>query len=105
MDSNRLLTFPNPAEFDVPHLYASHPDYLRISYDLVRRGVRFGGNNWTPVRARSDVDPVNRNIWTTCEQLRELYRKGLYGRECTPASRRPSRPSSSTTCAPESTCR
>ncbi len=35
-DSNRLLTFPNPETLDVPHLYASHADYLRISYDLVR---------------------------------------------------------------------
>lgn len=76
--SNRLLTFPNPPELDVPYLYASHGDYLRISYDLVRRGVRFGANNWTPVRARSDVDPVNRNIWATSEQLQRLYRKGLY---------------------------
>jgi len=80
-DSNRLLTFPNPETLDVPHLYASHTDYLRISYDLVRRGVRFGGNNWTPVRARSDVDPVNRIISTTSEQLRELYRKGLYAHD------------------------
>jgi succinyl-diaminopimelate desuccinylase len=78
IDSNRLLTFPNPPQLDVPYLYASHQDYLRISYDLVRRGIRFGANNWTPVRARSDVDPVNRNIWTTSEQLGRLYRKGLY---------------------------
>ncbi len=77
-DSNRLLSFPNPESLDAPYLYASHEDYLRISYDLVRRGVRFGANNWTPVRARSDVDPVSRNIMTTSEQLRELYRKGLY---------------------------
>ena len=77
-DSNRLLTFPNPPELDVPYLYASHQDYLRISYDLVRRGIRFGANNWTPVRARSDVDPVNRNIWATAEQLAKLYHKGLY---------------------------
>jgi len=77
-DSNRLLTFPNPASLDVPHLYASHADYLRISYGLVRSGVRFGGNNWTPVRARSDVDPVNRNISATSEQLRALYSKGVY---------------------------
>ncbi|MEJ2420314.1 MAG: M20/M25/M40 family metallo-hydrolase [Acidobacteriota bacterium] len=77
-DSNRLLTFPNPPELDVPYLYASYADYLRISYDLVRKGVRFGANNWTPVRARSDVDPVNRNISATSEQLRELYRLGLY---------------------------
>ena len=77
-DSNRLLTFPNPEALDVPHLYASHPDYLRISYGLVRSGVRFGGNNWTPVRARSDVDPVNRIISATSDQLRELYRRGIY---------------------------
>ncbi len=77
-DSNRLLTFPNPPDLDVPYLYASHQDYIRISYDLVRRGVRFGANNWTPVRARSDVDPVNRNIFATSEQLANLYQKGLY---------------------------
>jgi acetylornithine deacetylase/succinyl-diaminopimelate desuccinylase-like protein/gamma-glutamyl:cysteine ligase YbdK (ATP-grasp superfamily) len=77
-DSNRLLTFPNPANLDVPHLYASHADYLRISYGLVRSGARFGGNNWTPVRARSDVDPVNRIISLTTGQLRELYRRGIY---------------------------
>ena len=77
-DSNRLLTFPNPEALDVPHLYASHADYLRISYGLVRTGVRFGGNNWTPVRARSDVDPVNRNISATSEQLRALYSRGVY---------------------------
>jgi len=77
-DSNRLLTFPNPAALDVPYLYASHADYLRISYELVRSGIRFGGNNWTPVRARSDVDPVNRNISTTSEQLRALYSRGVY---------------------------
>ncbi len=78
LDSQRLLAFPNPRELDVPGLYASHKDYLRISYDLVRRGVRFGANNWTPVRARSDVDPVRRNILATSDQLRELYRRGIY---------------------------
>ena len=77
-DSNRLLTFPNPEALDVAGLYASHRDYLRISTSLVRSGVRFGGNNWTPVRARSDVDPVNRIISTTSGQLRELYRRGIY---------------------------
>ena len=61
-DSRRLLAFPNPEDLDVPGLYASHGDYLNISYQLVRSGVRFGANNWTPVRARSDVDPVRRNI-------------------------------------------
>jgi acetylornithine deacetylase/succinyl-diaminopimelate desuccinylase-like protein len=78
VDSQRLLAFPNPDDLDVADLYASHPDYLRISYELVRSGVRFGANNWTPVRARSDVDPVNRNINATSEQLRELYRRGVY---------------------------
>lgn len=78
VDSNRLLTFPNPEALDVPFLYASHKDYLSISEGLVRRGVRFGSNNWTPVRARSDVDPVNRILGTTSEQLRELYRRGIY---------------------------
>ncbi len=78
VDSQRLLAFPNPEELDIGMLYASHKDYLRISYDLVRRGIRFGANNWTPVRARSDVDPVRRNILATSDQLRELYRRGIY---------------------------
>ncbi len=78
IDSQRLLAFPNPIELDVAKLYASHEDYLQISYDLVRRGIRFGANNWTPVRARSDVDPVLRNIMATSDQLRELYRRGIY---------------------------
>ena len=77
-DSRRLLAFPNPEDLDVPGLYASHGDYLDISYQLVRSGVRFGANNWTPVRARSDVDPVRRNITATSEQLRELYKRGIY---------------------------
>jgi succinyl-diaminopimelate desuccinylase len=77
-DACRLLAFPNPEILDVPGLYASHEDYLRISYGLVRSGARFGANNWTPVRARSDVDPVRRNIMATSEQLRELYRRGIY---------------------------
>lgn len=77
-DSHRLLAFPNPQELDLPGLYASHHDYLEISYGLVRSGVRFGANNWTPVRARSDVDPVRRNIMATSEQLRELYRRGIF---------------------------
>lgn len=78
VDSQRLLAFPNPDNLDVGGLYASHQDYLRISYELVRRGIRFGANNWTPVRARSDVDPVRRNILATSDQLRELYRRGIY---------------------------
>jgi succinyl-diaminopimelate desuccinylase len=77
-DSRRLLAFPNPVDLDVAGLYASHADYLDISYRLVRDGVRFGANNWTPVRARSDVDPVRRNIMATSEQLRELYSRGIF---------------------------
>ncbi|NOZ93553.1 MAG: M20/M25/M40 family metallo-hydrolase [Acidobacteria bacterium] len=77
-DSMRWLTFPCPEELDPPGLYASHGEYLRLSYELVRSGRRFGANNWTPVRARSGVDPVHRNIRATAEQLRELYRMGLY---------------------------
>jgi len=80
-DSNRLRTFPNPETLDVPYLYAGYSDYLRISWGLVRSGLRFGGNNWTPVRARSDVNPVNRIISMTSEQLGELYRRGLYSRD------------------------
>lgn len=77
-DSVRNLTFPNPAEIDRPDLYRSYTDYLRISYDLVRRGVRFGNNNWTPVRARSFAEPVERLIAVTSEQLHEIYNRGLY---------------------------
>lgn len=77
-DSVRNLTFPNPSALDVPGLYASHADYLRLSYDLVRRGVRFGNNNWTPVRARSFAEPVERLIDVTGDQLQSLYRRGLY---------------------------
>ncbi len=77
-DSVRNLTFPNPVEMDLPDLYRSYNDYLQISYDLVRRGVRFGNNNWTPVRARSFAEPVERLISTTSGQLDELYARGLY---------------------------
>ena len=77
-DSVRNLTFPNPVEIDLPDLYRSLADYLRISYDLVRRGVRFGNNNWTPVRARSFAEPVERLIELTSEQLQELYARGLF---------------------------
>lgn len=77
-DSVRNLTFPNPPEIDMPGLYRSYKDYKRISYDLVRRGVRFGNNNWTPVRARSFAEPVERLISTTGEQLTHLYTRGLY---------------------------
>jgi succinyl-diaminopimelate desuccinylase len=78
VDSHRSLTFPNPPQLDLPDLYRSYQDYLRISHDLVRRGVRFGNNNWTPVRARSFAEPVERLIDITSEQLERLYGKGLY---------------------------
>ena len=77
-DSVRSLTFPSPDTLDLPHLYRSHADYLRISYDLVRRGVRFGNNNWTAVRARSFAEPVERLIAVSSDQLHSLYRRGLY---------------------------
>jgi succinyl-diaminopimelate desuccinylase len=78
VDSNRNFTFPNPESLDIPNLYRSHEDYLRASYDLVRRGVRFGNNNWTPVRARSFAEPVERLILTTSDQLHAIYHRGLY---------------------------
>ena len=77
-DSIRNLTFPNPRELDLPELYRSYDDYLQISYDLVRRGVRFGNNNWTPVRARSFAEPVERLISTTSDELTHLYTRGLF---------------------------
>lgn len=77
-DSVRNLVFPNPVDLDLPGLYRSHADYVRLSYELVRQGLRFGNNNWTPTRARSFVEPVERLIATTSEQLRALYREGLY---------------------------
>ncbi|HEY5668694.1 MAG TPA: M20/M25/M40 family metallo-hydrolase [Anaerolineales bacterium] len=78
IDSVRNLTFPNPSAIDLPDLYRSYNDYLQLSYDLVRRGVRFGNNNWTPVRARSFAEPVERLIAVTSEQLNDLYARGLY---------------------------
>jgi succinyl-diaminopimelate desuccinylase len=77
-DSVRNLTFPNPPTLDLPDLYRSYNDYLNLSYDLVRRGVRFGNNNWTPIRARSFAEPVERLIAVTSDQLGELYARGLY---------------------------
>jgi succinyl-diaminopimelate desuccinylase len=77
-DSVRNLTFPNPPEIDQPDLYRSYKDYKRISYDLVRRGVRFGNNNWTPIRARSFAEPVERLISVTSDQLSALYTRGLF---------------------------
>ncbi len=85
-DSIRNLTFPNPREIDLPDLYHSYNDYLQNSYDLVRRGVRFGNNNWTPVRARSFADPVERIISTTSDELTHLYTRGLFAvGQATPA--------------------
>ena len=78
VDSVRNLTFPNPPALDLPDLYRSYNDYLQISYDLVRRGVRFGNNNWTPMRARSFAEPVERLIAVTSDQLHDLYARGLY---------------------------
>lgn len=78
MESVRSLTFPNPSALDAPDLYRSYTDYLHISYDLVRQGIRFGNNNWTPVRARSFAEPVERLISITSEQLEETYALGLY---------------------------
>ncbi len=78
IDSIRNLTFPNPTTIDRPDLYRSYSDYLQISYELVRQGVRFGNNNWTPVRARSFAEPVERIIAITTEQLHGLYTRGLY---------------------------
>jgi acetylornithine deacetylase/succinyl-diaminopimelate desuccinylase-like protein/gamma-glutamyl:cysteine ligase YbdK (ATP-grasp superfamily) len=84
-DSIRNLTFPNPPAIDLPDLYRSYNDYLEISYDLVRRGVRFGNNNWTPIRARSFAEPVERIISTTSDQLASLYARGLFAAgEATP---------------------
>ncbi len=77
-NSVRNLTFPNPILLDVPELYRSHQDYLRISYELVQKGIRFGNNNWTPVRARSFAEPVERLISITSDQLHQLYARGLY---------------------------
>ncbi len=77
-DSVRNMTFPNPPAIDLPDLYRSYNDYLQISYDLVRSGVRFGNNNWTPIRARSFADPVERIISTTSDQLTALYKRGLF---------------------------
>jgi succinyl-diaminopimelate desuccinylase len=84
-DSVRNLTFPNPPAIDLPDLYRSYNDYLQISYDLVRRGVRFGNNNWTPIRARSFAEPVERIISTTSDQIASLYARGLFAAgEATP---------------------
>ncbi len=83
-DSVRNLTFPNPENIDLPNLYRSYSDYLQLSNELVRRGIRFGNNNWTPVRARSFAEPVERLIAITSEQLDRLYQRGLYALDAAP---------------------
>jgi acetylornithine deacetylase/succinyl-diaminopimelate desuccinylase-like protein/gamma-glutamyl:cysteine ligase YbdK (ATP-grasp superfamily) len=81
IDSIRNLTFPNPKSIDVPTLYRSHADYIDYSYELVHKGIRFGNNNWTPVRARSFAEPVERVIGTTSSELQAVYENGLYAEE------------------------
>lgn len=77
-NSLRSQIFPKPAVLDVPDIYRSHQDYIQTSYDLVRRGVRFGNNNWIPVRARSLEERVESLIEVTSEELEQLYSRGLY---------------------------
>lgn len=84
-DSVRNLTFPNPENIDPPNLYRTYNDYLELSYELVKQGVRFGNNNWTPVRARSFAEPVERLIAVTSEQLDHLYQRGLYAKDAPPS--------------------
>ena len=77
-NSLRSQIFPKPAILDVPDIYRSHKDYIQASYDLVRRGVRFGNNNWIPVRARSLEERVESLIDVTSGELEKLYSRGLY---------------------------
>ena len=77
-NSLRSQTFPKPANLDVPGIYRSHQDYIQTSYDLVRRGARFGNNNWIPVRARSLEERVESLIEVTSAELDKLYSRGLY---------------------------
>lgn len=81
IDSLRNLTFPNPESIDVPLLYRSHADYVERSYELVQKGIRFGNNNWTPVRARSFAEPVERVIGSTSSELQAVYENGLYAED------------------------
>ena len=76
--SIRHQTFPKPGVLDIPDIYRSHQEYIQNSYDLVRRGVRFGNNNWIPVRARSLEERVESLIDVTSTELEQLYSKGLY---------------------------
>ena len=77
-NSLRSQTFPKPANIDIPDIYRSHSDYIQASYDLVRHGVRFGNNNWIPVRARSLEERVESLVEVTSEELESLYSRGLY---------------------------
>ena len=77
-NSLRHQIFPKPAMLDIPDIYRSHQDYILNSYDLVRRGIRFGNNNWIPVRARSLEERVESLIDVTSAQLEQLYSSGLY---------------------------
>ena len=77
-NSLRSQIFPKPANLDVPDIYRSHQDYIQTSYDLVRRGARFGNNNWIPVRARSLEERVESLIEVTSTELDHLYSRGLY---------------------------
>lgn len=77
-NSLRHQIFPKPLTLDIPDIYRSHQDYIQNSYDLVRRGARFGNNNWIPVRARSLEERVESLIDVTSAQLEQLYSDGLY---------------------------
>jgi gamma-glutamyl:cysteine ligase YbdK (ATP-grasp superfamily) len=77
-NSLRHQTFPKPVMLDIPNIYRSHQDYIQNSYDLVQRGVRFGNNNWIPVRARSLEERVESLIDVTSTELERLYSDGLY---------------------------
>ena len=77
-NSLRHQTFPKPVMLDIPNIYRSHQEYIQNSYDLVQRGVRFGNNNWIPVRARSLEERVESLIDVTSTQLEQLYSNGLY---------------------------
>ena len=85
VDSIRNLTFPNPGNIDLPNLYRSYNDYIHLSYELVKSEVRFGNNNWTPIRARSFAEPVEKLIAVTSDQLDDLYSRGLYVLDAAPS--------------------
>ena len=87
-DSIRNLTFPNPPSIDLPDLYRSYNDYLQISYDLVRRGVRFGNNNWTPYPRPQLCRARRADHLPTSDQLASLYARGLFAAGEAAGSRR-----------------